>query len=52
MLVEDAPGWSGHYSIYTIELGGHSLGVQCRACGHRALVPTAMLDLMSPGIPG
>jgi hypothetical protein len=33
MLVEDRPGWSRHYSIYTVELGGHPLGVECRACG-------------------
>jgi hypothetical protein len=43
MLVEDRPGWSGHYSIYTVELGGHPLGVECLACGHRALVTTAVL---------
>jgi hypothetical protein len=54
MLVEDRPGWSGHYNIYTVELCGHPLGVECRACGHRALVATAVLrrqrdiDVMTP----
>jgi hypothetical protein len=43
VLKEDSPGWSGHYSIYTVELGCHPLGVECRACGHRALVATAAL---------
>jgi hypothetical protein len=35
-------------------LGGHPLGVECRACCHRALVPSAVLrrqsgiDVMTP----
>jgi hypothetical protein len=54
MMTEGSPGWSGHYSIYTVETGGYPLGVECRACGHRALMATAVLrrqrgiDVMTP----
>jgi hypothetical protein len=54
MITDGGPGWSRALQIYTVELGGHPLDVECRACGHRALVPTAVLrrqrdiDVMTP----
>src|SRR5262245_61017327 len=39
MVIEGGPGWSGRENLYSLEPTHQPLGVECRARGHRALVP-------------
>lgn len=39
MLVEGGRGWSGRENLRTVQMSGQPLGVECRACRHRGLVP-------------
>jgi hypothetical protein len=39
MLAEGGPGWSDRENLWTLERTGLPLGVECRQCRHRALVP-------------
>jgi hypothetical protein len=43
MLVEGGPGWSGGENLWTLGRSGQPLGVECRQCQHRALVPFQIL---------
>jgi hypothetical protein len=43
MVIEGGPGWSGRENLYTLALTHQPLGAECRACGHRALVPAHKL---------